>query len=85
MQNEPGFDVFISGTVVCNNYADVYYEADLTAFTDRGPVVVLSERPPHGNRQLNLAIEFVNRLDTELAQQSERTERQRALGELRGL
>lgn len=68
----------INGIVVCNGYADVYYRADLTVQEGGEPLFALAERPPHGDRPGNLALELVNRLKAELRKR----ERQNALREL---
>ncbi len=76
-------DLLISGQLVCNGYAEVYYSADLICFGPSGPICTLVERPPHGDRPVNLAIELVARLSAELRKSYSRAERQSALQELR--
>lgn len=76
-------DILIQGRITCNGYAEIYYDADLTCTSLRGPVCTLIEKPPHGDRPGNLGIELVARLRAELAKSVERTERKQAILELR--
>lgn len=71
-------DVTIKGEIACNGYADVYYRAELTARTEDETLLTLSEKPPHGDRPANLALELVQRLKSEWTQR----ERRKALHEL---
>jgi len=75
--------ILISGRVVCNGYAEIYYEADFTCQTEKEPICTLIEKPPHGDRPGNLAIELVARLKTELEKSQGRQERRQAISELR--
>ena len=77
------YDLLISGSLVGNGYADVYYTAELACRTAEGPLFTLLERPPHGDRPGNLALELVNRLKLEVEKSVTRSERQSALRELR--
>ncbi|HWA84150.1 MAG TPA: hypothetical protein VG820_11975 [Fimbriimonadaceae bacterium] len=77
-----GCDLFISGKVVCNGYAEIYYEADLTCHGPRGAICAVVERPPHGDRPVNLAVELIAKLKAELEKLERRDERRRALREL---
>ena len=77
-------DVLVRGAVVCNGYADVYFTADLAAQTPGAPLFTLVEKPPHGDRQGNLALELVTRLKAEWEKRSTRDERRAALRELGG-
>lgn len=72
----------IEGRIICNGYADVYYSAELTCEFRGEAVCVLIEKPPHGDRQENLARELVARLKKELSKTSLRSERQAAIHEL---
>jgi hypothetical protein len=58
--------VAIKGEIACNGYADVYYRAELTAGAEGEIFLTLSEKPPHGDRPANLALELVHRLKIEL-------------------
>jgi hypothetical protein len=78
--NEP--DLLVTGRIVCNGYADVYYTAELTCLLREEPICVLIEKPPHGDRQENLARELVAKLTKELGKTVRRTERHAALREL---
>jgi hypothetical protein len=75
-------DLLISGRIVCNGYADVYYTAEITCRLGSEPICVLIEKPPHGDRQENLARELVAKLRKELLKTTERSERSTALREL---
>lgn len=75
---ETGSDVRVEGTVLCNGYADVYFRADLAAILEGQTLLTVTEKPPHGDRQENLAREIVARLKAEL----EKRERRGALREL---
>ncbi len=77
-------ELVIEGDVTCNGYAEVYYTAELTCLFRGDPICNLIERPPHGDRPLNLAIELVTRLKTELAKDAERRDRRQAISELQG-
>jgi hypothetical protein len=78
----PNVDILIVGQLVCNGYAEVYYEAEFTCFIGNEPFCSLVERPPHGDRPSNLALELVKRLKCELDKVISRGERRRALREL---
>lgn len=75
-------DILISGKLTCNGYAEIFYETDLTCFSPVEPICSLIERPPHGDRPINLAVELVAKLKVELAKLESRNERRRALREL---
>jgi hypothetical protein len=77
-------DIVIEGNLVCNGYAEIYYEADFTCRTATEPICTLIEKPPHGDRPQNLAIELVARLKRELTKLESRNERRAAIRELRG-
>ncbi len=71
-------DVRVEGNVMCNGYADVYFRANLVCRIADETLITLTEKPPHGDRQENLAREVVARLKTEMA----KAERRNALREL---
>lgn len=75
-------DLLVQGRVVCNGYADVYYTAELTCLLQGEPICVLIEKPPHGDRQENLARELLAKLTKELGSTAQRNERHSALSEL---
>ena len=75
-------DIVIDGFVVCNGYADVYYEASLDCKTSTVTLFSIREKPPSGDRPMNLALEIVSRLKTELTSRTTREERRLALREL---
>jgi hypothetical protein len=77
-------DIDIAGTVACNGYAEVYYTAELICRSSSGVILTMVEKPAHGDRQSNLAIELVTRLKHELEKLVTRNERRRALRELGG-
>jgi hypothetical protein len=77
-------DIVISGSVVCNGYAEIYYQAELTCRTQLETICAVSQKPPHGDRPANLAIELIAKLKSELESLVSRSERRRALRELRG-
>ncbi len=79
-----GQDVLIEGEITCNGYAEVYYKADFTCDTADKPICTLIEKPPHGDRPGNLAIELIARLKSELSKVVDRDERRSAIRELRG-
>ena len=83
-QMEIAADILISGDITCNGYAEVYYTADFRCDTREQAICTLIEKPPHGDRQGNLAIELVARLKTELERHTSRDERRKAIQELRG-
>ena len=72
----------IAGRVVCNDYADVYFTAELTCRLRGEPICVVIAKPPHGDRQENLARELLAKLTKELGKTAQRTERTSALREL---
>lgn len=76
-------DLLITGTLTCNGYAEVYFQANLTAYAGTDPVCTIAEAPPGGDRPANLAIELVSRLGIELEKRIARSERRQALRELR--
>jgi hypothetical protein len=76
-------DLTIQGQIVCNGYSDIYYSADLRCTSGDRTILTFSQKPPHGDRPQNLAIEIVAGLKSELKKLVERSERQRALRELR--
>src|SRR6202043_900529 len=61
-----GADILISGDLVCNGYAEIYYTLEFTCSTPDQAICTLIEKPPHGDRPSNLAIELVTRLKAEL-------------------
>lgn len=75
-------DIFITGELTCNGYAEVYYRAELTAYAANEAICTLSEKPPDGARPTNLAIELVAMLNAKLSELISRSERRRALREL---
>lgn len=83
-QMESVANILVSGDITCNGYAEVYYAADLRCDTRDQAICTLIEKPPHGDRQGNLAIELVARLKTELEKHTTRDERRKAIQELRG-
>jgi hypothetical protein len=76
-------DLLISGTVVCNGYAEIYYQAELTCSTETDPICTLIDNPATGDRQANLAKELVSKIESEITKRLSRTERRLALRELR--
>ncbi|MBV6458751.1 MAG: hypothetical protein HONBIEJF_01889 [Fimbriimonadaceae bacterium] len=78
----PSLDLLIDGTVRCNGYAEIYYEAEFQSRTPRGALCTLIERPPHGDRPVNLAIELVDRIAREYRKSLDQGERRAALKEL---
>jgi len=79
-----GFDVLITGTLTCNGYAEIYYQADLACQWAGAPLCSLVERPPHGDRPVNLAIELTTKVKREIEKLTSRSERRDAIRELRG-
>lgn len=77
-------DIVIKGEIVGNGYTDIYYQAEFTCNGKVQPICTLIERPPHGDRPSNLAIELVTRLKNELSKLASRTERSQAIRELLG-
>src|SRR5206468_2354892 len=75
-------DITIEGKVMCNGYSDVYYSAEILCRSRNGTICSISERPPSGDRQANLALEVVSKLGNELQKLVGRNERRRALREL---
>ena len=73
-------DFAIQARLVGNGYADVYYEAEVSALGGKTPLFAFTERPPHGDRPENLAREVVARLREE----ARKRERRAALRELHG-
>ncbi|HWD37787.1 MAG TPA: hypothetical protein VG944_02985 [Fimbriimonas sp.] len=78
----PDAELTIAGEVTCNGYAEVYYSAEFTCSTLTNIICTLIERPPHGDRPANLAIELVAKIKRELEKQMDRSERSRAIREL---
>jgi hypothetical protein len=76
-------DLEIRGSVRCNGYADIYFGADLTCYQGSHPICTVLERPPHGDRPLNLATDLIARLKREIQKSEEHSERHRALKELK--
>ena len=83
-QRTDGPDILIGGDIVCNSYAEIYYTADLTCSAADQAICNLIEKPPHGDRPSNLAIDLVARLKTELEKLVGRDDRRRAIRELQG-
>ncbi len=83
--NEIDADLLVAGILKCNGYAEVYYEAEITCYSRHEAVCTLIERPPGGDRPGNLAIEVVATLNAKLDALFRRSERARAISELRGL
>lgn len=77
-----GPDLAIVGSVQCNSYADVYFTADFTCLAPDQPICTLTQKPAHGDRPSNLAIELVSLLKNEWQRSRSRGERQRAIREL---
>lgn len=75
-------DLLIAGSLVCNGYSEIYYDADFTCFSPNQPICSLVQKPPHGDRPTNLAIELIAKLKTELEKLISRNERRRAIREL---
>ena len=71
-------DLRIEGEIVGNGYADVVFRAELAVRMGGETILVLFDRPPHGDRPANLVAELVRRLKDELANR----ERQAAVREL---
>jgi hypothetical protein len=76
-------EIEIAGTIVCNGYSDVYFTSELICSTPAGPFCEIIEKPPHGDRPENLAIETVARLKAEWRKMHSRAERGQALKELK--
>jgi len=81
-ENDP--DILIEGDVHSNGYAEVYYTAELSCRSAGKTLCTLIEKPPHGDRPSNLALELVSRLKKELLKQTSRDERRTAIRELQG-
>jgi hypothetical protein len=79
-----GPDILVTGEIVSNGYAEIYYTADFVCMTAAQPVCTLIEKPPHGDRPSNLAIDLVARLKGELEKLVGRDDRRRAIRELQG-
>ena len=41
-------DIFITGTLTCNAYAEIYFRADITAYAGSEPLCTITEAPPGG-------------------------------------
>ncbi|MBC8066161.1 MAG: hypothetical protein H7Y17_15115 [Chlorobia bacterium] len=76
-------DILIAGDLTCNGYAEIYFHADFTCYAPNETICTLIERPPHGDRPGNLAIELVDKLNVELEKLVERRERRLAIRELK--
>jgi len=81
-REESRVDIFISGTLTCNGYAEVYYQAEFTCFASGEAICTIIERPPGGDRPENLAMELVTKLSSKLDEFVRRNERRRAIDEL---
>ncbi|MCC7230883.1 MAG: hypothetical protein IT203_10860 [Fimbriimonadaceae bacterium] len=77
-------DILISGEVTCNGYAEVYYHAEITCSANSQSICKVIEKPPHGDRPVNLATGLVSRLKAELEKAVCQNDRRRALQELQG-
>lgn len=77
-------DILIAGSLTCNGYAEVYYQAEFSCYTANEPICTVIERPPGGDRPENLAMELVTKMGLKLDELLTRNERRRAIGELRG-
>jgi hypothetical protein len=75
-------DILVRGNLLCNGYAEIYYQADVECLSPNDSICTLSEKPAHGDRPTNLAIEVVSRLRFELDKLVSRDERRRAIREL---
>ena len=76
-------DIQVEGSIHCNGYSDIYFQAELTASNAEGPFSVIIEKPPHGDRPENLAREIVSRIESDWSKQEDRRERGSAIRELR--
>lgn len=76
-------DAVISGKVLCNNYPDVYFEADFVIDFPRWPSETVRSRPIHGGRQDNLCLTLINTLRQTIEYRRDLEARQSALEELR--
>lgn len=81
---EESAEIVVRGRIVCNGYADIYYEAEFACELGARPLCTLIERPPHGDRPGNLVLELIGRLKRELNKAVVRNERRDALRELQG-
>ena len=77
-------DILISGELTCNGYAEIYYHADITCSTKFQSLCKVIEKPPHGDRPVNLATGLLSRLKAELEKVVTQNDRRRALQELQG-
>jgi hypothetical protein len=77
-------DILVTGDLVCNGYAEIYYQAELACLSPHQEICRLTEKPAHGDRPANLAIEAVSKLESELDKLVSRHERRRAIRELHG-
>lgn len=75
----------IVGEILCNGYADVYYQAQISVWIGDELLMTLRSRPEGGDRPDNLAMELVAEIEEKLTTSERRTERQRALQELHRL
>jgi hypothetical protein len=75
-------DILVRGNLLCNGYAEIYYQADIECLSPSEAICTLTEKPAHGDRPTNLAIELVSRLKFELEKLVSRNERRRAIREL---
>jgi hypothetical protein len=76
-------EILISGNVICNGYTEIYYTAEFTCSNREQAICTLIEKPPQGDRPVNLAIELVARLKKELEKLISRNERRQAIRELK--
>jgi len=76
-------DIRIAGSLTCNGYADVYYQADLSCRTRSEAICTVMEKPSGGDRPENLALELVTTLSKRLDVLVRRDERRKAINELR--
>jgi hypothetical protein len=75
-------DIVIKGALSCNGYTDVYFSADISCFVKGDPICTVIERPPHGDRPINLSTELIAKLKRELLKVQDQTERRQAINEL---
>lgn len=76
-------DVVIRGALACNGYADIYFTADISCYRNGEAICTVVERPPHGDRPINLATEIIARLKCEIKKIEEHSERHQAIKELK--
>ncbi|HJP83731.1 MAG TPA: hypothetical protein VJ835_09530 [Fimbriimonadaceae bacterium] len=83
VESDADSDIRIEGSIHCNGYSDIYFQAELTASNAEGPFSVIIEKPPHGDRPENLAREIVSRIESDWTKREDRRERGSAIRELR--